>query len=98
MTAENRYKVQILFDLVLAANWLLPEQDRLSFDYSKHELSVTVYAIGDGEPEFRLFWWVYYEPSRIPKAEPPAKPQEYLTLDQAIERVREMISRCVSQA
>ena len=98
MTAENRYKVQILFDLVLAANWLLPEQDRLSFDYSKHELSVTVYAIGDGEPEFRLFWWVYYEPSRIPKAEPPAKPQEYLTLDQAIESVREMISRCVSQA
>lgn len=98
MTAENRYKVQMLFDLVLAANWLLPEQDRLSFDYSKHELSVTVYAIGDGEPEFRLFWWVYYEPSRIPKAEPPAKPQEYLTLDQAIERVREMISRCVSQA
>lgn len=98
MTAENRYKVQMLFDLVLAANWLLPEQDRLSFDYSRHEMSVTVYAIGDGEPEFRLFWWVYYEPSRIPKAEPPAKPQEYLTLDQAIERVREMISRCVSQA
>lgn len=98
MTAENRYKVQMLFDLVLAANWMLPEQDRLSFDYSRHEMSVTVYAIGDGEPDFRLFWWVYYEPSRIPKAEPPAKPQEYLTLDQAIERVREMISRCVSQA
>ena len=98
MTAENRYKVQMLFDLVLAANWLLPEQDRLSFDYSRHEMSVTVYAIGDGEPDFRLFWWVYYEPSRIPKTEPPAKPQEYLTLDQAIERVREMISRCVSQA
>lgn len=98
MTAENRYKVQMLFDLVLAANWLLPEQDRLSFDYSRHEMSVTVYAIGDGEPDFRLFWWVYYEPSRIPKAEPPAKPQEYLTLDQAIERVRDMISNCVSQA
>ena len=98
MTAESRYKVQMLFDLVLAANWLLPEQDRLSFDYSRHEMSVTVYAIGDGEPDFRLFWWVYYEPSRIPKAEPPAKPQEYLTLDQAIERVRDMISNCVSQA
>lgn len=98
MTKANRIKLMKLFNLVLAANWLLPEQDRLSFDYSRHELSVTVYAIGDGEPDFRLFWWVYYEPSRIPKAEPPAKPQEYLTLDQAIERVREMISRCVSQA
>lgn len=98
MTAENRYKVQMLFDLVLAANWLLPEQDRLSFEYSKYEMNVTVYAIGDGEPDFRLFWWVYYEPSRIPKAEPPAKPQEYLTLDQAIERVWEMISSFVSQA
>lgn len=98
MTIENREKVKMLFDLVLAANWLLPEQDRLSFDYSRLEMNITVYAIGDGEPDFRLFWWVYYEPSRIPKTEPPAKPQEYLTLDQAIERVREMISNCVSQA
>lgn len=98
MTIANRSKLMQLFDLVLIANELLPEQDRLSFDYSKHEMSVTVYAIGDGEPDFRLFWWVYYEPSRIPKAEPPAKPQEYLTLDQAIERVREMISSFVSQA
>lgn len=98
MTIANRSKLVQLFDLVLIANELLPEQDRLSFDYSRHEMSVTVYAIGDGEPDFRLFWWVYYEPSRIPKAEPPAKPQEYLTLDQAIERVREMISSFVSQA
>lgn len=98
MTIANRSKLIQLFDLVLIANELLPEQDRLSFDYSRHEMSVTVYAIGDGEPEFRLFWWVYYEPSRIPKAEPPAKPQEYLTLDQAIDRVREMISSFVSQA
>ena len=98
MTIANRKKLMLLFDLVLTANAILPEQDRLSFDYSKHELSVTVYAIGDCEPDFRLYWWVYYEPSRIPKAEPPAKPQEYLTLDQAIKRVREMISSCVSQA
>lgn len=98
MTIANRSKLMQLFDLVLIANELLPEQDRLSFDYSKYEMSVTVYAIGDGEPDFRLFWWVYYEPSRIPKAEPPAKPQEYLTLDQAIERVWEMISSFVSQA
>ena len=98
MTIANRSKLMQLFDLVLIANELLPEQDRLSFGYSKHEMSVTVYAIGDGEPDFRLFWWVYYEPSRIPKAEPPAKPQEDLTLDQAIERVREMISSFVSQA
>lgn len=98
MTIENRKKLMLLFDLVLTANAILPEQDRLSFDYSRHEMSVTVYAIGDGEPDFRLFWWVYYEPSRIPKAEPPAEPQECLTLDQAIERVREMISSCVSQA
>lgn len=98
MTIANRSKLMQLFDLVLIANELLPEQDRLSFDYSKYEMSVTVYAVGDGEPDFRLFWWVYYEPSRIPKAEPPAKPQEYLTLDQAIERVREMISSFVSQA
>lgn len=98
MTIANRSKLLQLFDLVLIANELLPEQDRLSFDYSRHEMSVTVYAIGDGEPDFRLFWWVYYEPSRIPKAEPPAKPQEYLTLDQAIERVWEMISSFVSQA
>lgn len=98
MTIANRSKLIQLFDLVLIANELLPEQDRLSFDYSRHEMSVTVYAIGDGEPDFRLFWWVYYDPSRIPKAEPPAKPQEYLTLDQAIDRVREMISSFVSQA
>lgn len=98
MTIAKRKKLMLLFDLVLIANELLPEQDRLSFDYSKYEMSVTVYAVGDGEPDFRLFWWVYYEPSRIPKAEPPAKPQEYLTLDQAIKRVREMISSCVSQA
>lgn len=98
MTIANRSKLMQLFDLVLIANELLPEQDRLSFDYSKYEMSVTVYAIGDGEPDFRLFWWVYYEPSRIPKAEPPAKPQEYLTLDQAIDRVWEMISSFVSQA
>lgn len=98
MTIANRSKLMQLFDLVLIANELLPEQDRLSFDYSRHEMSVTVYAIGDGEPDFRLFWWVYYEPSRIPKAEPPAKPQEYLTLDQALERVWEMISSFVSQA
>lgn len=98
MTIANRSKLIQLFDLVLIANELLPEQDRLSFDYSRHEMSVTVYAIGDGEPDFRLFWWVYYEPSRIPKAEPPVKPQEYLTLDQAIERVLEMISSFVSQA
>lgn len=98
MTIANRSKLIQLFDLVLIANELLPEQDRLSFDYSRHEMSVTVYAIGDGEPDFRLFWWVYYEPSRIPKAEPPAEPQEYLTLDQAIERVWEMISSFVSQA
>lgn len=98
MTIANRSKLMQLFDLVLIANELLPEQDKLSFDYSRHEMSVTVYAIGDGEPDFRLFWWVYYEPSRIPKAEPPAKPQEYLTLDQAIERVQEMISNYVSQA
>lgn len=98
MTIENRKKLMLLFDLVLTANAILPEQDRLSFDYSRHEMSVTVYAIGDGEPDFRLFWWVYYEPSRIPKAEPPAEPQECLTLDQAIERVWEMISSFVSQA
>lgn len=98
MTIANRSKLMQLFDLVLTANAILPEQDRLSFEYSKYEMYVTVYAIGDGEPDFRLYWWVYYEPSRIPKAEPPAKPHEYLTLDQAIERVREMISRCVSQA
>lgn len=93
MTAENRDKVKMLFDLVLTANVVLPEQDRLSFDYSKGEMFATVYAIDTGEPVFRLFWWVYYEPARIPKAEPPEKPQEYLTLDQAIERVREMIAR-----
>jgi len=93
MTAKKRIKLMKLFDLVLTANELLPEQDRLSFDYSKHELSVTVYAIGDCEPDFRIYWWVYYEPSRIPKSEPPEKPQEYLTLDQAIKRVREMIAR-----
>lgn len=98
MTIANRSKLMQLFDLVLIANELLPEQDRLAFEYSKYEMYVTVYAIGNGEPEFRLFWWVYYEPSRIPKTEPPAKPQEYLTLDQAIKRVREMISSCVSQA
>lgn len=98
MTIANSKKLMLLFDLVLTANAVLPEQDRLSFDYSKYEMNVTVYAIGDGEPDFRLFWWVYYEPSRIPKAEPPVKPQEYLTLDQAIERVRDMISNCVSQA
>ena len=98
MTKANRKKLMLLFDLVLTANAILPEQDRLSFDYSKHEMSVTVYAIGDGEPDFRLFWWVYYEPSRIPKTEPPTESQEYLTLDQAIERVRDMISNCVSQA
>lgn len=98
MTIANRKKLMLLFDLVLTANEMLPEQDRLSFDYSKHEMSVTVYAIGDGEPDFRLFWWVYYEPSRIPKTEPPTESQEYLTLDQAIERVRDMISSCVSQA
>lgn len=56
MTAENRDKVKMLFDLVLIANELLPEQDKLSFDYSKHEMSVTVYAIGDCEPDFRLYW------------------------------------------
>lgn len=98
MTIANRKKLMLLFDLVLTANAVLPEQDRLSFDYSKYEMNVTVYAIGDGEPDFRIYWWVYYEPSRIPKAEPPVKPQEYLTLDQAIERVRDMISNCVSQA
>ena len=92
MTAENRDKVKMLFDLVLIANDVLPEQDRLSFDYSKGEMFATVYAIGS-DGDFRLFWWVYYEPARIPKAEPPEKPQEYLTLDQAIERVREMIAR-----
>lgn len=98
MTIANRKKLMLLFDLVLTANAVLPEQDRLSFDYSKYEMNVTVYAIGDGEPDFRIYWWVYYEPSRIPKAEPPVKPQEYLTLDQAIERVRDMISNCVSKA
>ena len=98
MTKANRIKLMKLFNLVLTANELLPKQDRLSFDYSKHELSVTIYALGDCEPDFRIYWWVYYKPSCIPKAKPPAKPQEYLTLDQAIERVREMISRCVSQA
>ena len=98
MTIANRKKLMLLFDLVLTANAILPEQDKLSFDYSKYEMYVTVYAIGDGEPDFRLYWWVYYEPSRIPKTEPPTESQEYLTLDQAIERVREMISNCVSQA
>lgn len=93
MTAETRDKVKMLFDLVLTANVVLPEQDRLSFDYSKGEMFATVYAIGTGEPVFRLFWWVYYEPAHIPKADPPEKPHEYLTLDQAIERVREMIAR-----
>ena len=98
MTKANRKKLMLLFDLVLTANAILPEQDRLSFDYSKHEMSVTVYAIGDGEPDFRLYWWVYYKPSHIPKTEPPTESQEYLTLDQAIERVRDMISNCVSRA
>ena len=98
MTIENRSKLMRLFDLILIANELLPEQDRLSFNYSRYAMNATVYAIGDGEPDVRLFWWVYYDPLRIPKAEPPAKPHEYLTLDQAIERVREMISSCVSQA
>ena len=93
MTAENRDKVKMLFDLVLIANDVLPEQDRLSFDYSKGEMFATVYAIDTSEPVCRLFWWVCYEPSRIPKADPPEKPHEYLTLDQAIERVREMIAR-----
>ena len=98
MTIAKRKKLMLLFNLVLTANAILPEQDRLSFDYSKHEMSVTVYAIGDCEPDFRLYWWVYYEPSRIPKMEPPTESQEYLTLDQAIERVRDMISNCVSRA
>ena len=30
MTAENRDKVKMLFDLVLIANDVLPKQDRLS--------------------------------------------------------------------
>lgn len=98
MTIAKRKKLMLLFDLVLTANAILPEQDRLSFDYSKYEMYVTVYAIGDGEPDFRLYWWVYYEPSRIPKTDLPTESQEYLTLDQAIKRVREMISNCVSQA
>lgn len=93
MTIANRKKLMLLFDLVLTANVVLPEQDRLSFDYSKGEMFATVYAIGTGEQVFRLYWWVYYEPARKPKAEPPEKPQEYLTLDQAIKRVREMIAR-----
>lgn len=63
MTAENRDKVKMLFDLVLIANDVLPEQDRLSFDYSKGEMFATVYAIGS-DGDFRLFWWVYYEPAR----------------------------------
>lgn len=98
MTIENRSKLMQLFDLVLIANELLPEQDRLFFNYSRYAMNATVFAIGDGEPDFRLFWWVYYDPSHIPKAEPPEKPHEYLTLDQAIERVWEMISSFVSQA
>lgn len=93
MTAENRDKVRMLFDLVLIANDVLPEQDRLSFDYSKGEMFATVYAIGTSEQVFRLFWWVYYEPAHIPAKERLEKPHEYLTLDQAIERVREMIAR-----
>lgn len=96
MTIANRSKLMQLFDLVLIANELLPEQDRLSFNYSKYEMNATVYAIGDGE--FRFFWWVYYEPSRIPEAEPPEKPYEYLTLEQALERVWEMISSFTSRA
>lgn len=92
MTIANRKKLMLLFDLVLTANDVLPEQDRLSFDYSKCEMVSTVYAIGNGG-DVRLFWWVYYDPARIPKAEPPEKPQEYLTLDQAIKRVRKMIAR-----
>lgn len=53
MTAENRDKVKMLFDLVLIANDVLPEQDRLSFDYSKGEMFATVYAIDTSEPVCR---------------------------------------------
>lgn len=70
MTAENRDKVKMLFDLVLIANDVLPEQDRLSFDYSKGEMFATVYAIDTSEPVCRLFLVGFiYEPSRIPKAD-----------------------------
>lgn len=93
MNAENRDKVKMLFDLVLIANDVLPEQDRLSFDYSKGEMFATVYAIDTSEPVCRLFLWVYYEPAHIPAKERLEKPHEYLTLDQAIERVREMVAR-----
>lgn len=98
MTIANRSKLIQLFDLVLTANAVLPVQDRLTFSYSKYELFCTIMQKADPTNDIKFFWWVYYEPSRIPKAEPPAKPQEYLTLDQAIERVRDMISNCVSQA
>lgn len=56
MTAENRDKVKMLFDLVLIANDVLPEQDRLSFDYSKGEMFATVYAIDTSEPVCPAFF------------------------------------------
>jgi hypothetical protein len=93
MTAENRDKVKMLFDLVLIANDVLPEQDRLTFSYSKYELFCTIMQKADPTSDIKLFWWVYYEPAHIPAKERLEKPHEYLTLDQAIERVREMIAR-----
>ena len=96
MTTENRGKAMQLFDLVLIANELLPEQDRMSFNHSKYEPSIMISAYDDSG-EVRWFWWVYYDPASIPLKTPPEK-HEYLTLDQAIERVWKMISSFVSQA
>ena len=91
MTAANHRKVMQLFDLVLIANSILPEQDRLTFSYSKYELFCTIMQNAEPTGDIKLFWWVYYEPAQIPAKEPPEKTHEYMTLDQAIERVREMI-------
>lgn len=98
MTIANRSKLMQLFDLVLTANAVLPVQDRLTFSYSKYELFCTIMQKADPTNDIKFFWWVYYEPAHIPAKERLEKPQEYLTLDQAIERVWEMISSFVSQA
>ncbi|GEM_PF-1458341 len=96
MTIANRSKLMQLFDLVLIANELLPEQDRMSFNHSKYETSIMISAYDDSG-EVRWFWWVYYDPASIPLKNPPEK-HEYLTLEQALERVWEMISSFTSRA
>lgn len=96
MTTENRGKAMQLFDLVLIANELLPEQDRMSFNHSKYATNITI-STYDDSGNIQCFWWVYYDSASIPLKNPPEK-HEYLTLEQAIERVWEMISSFTSRA